>query len=254
MLHGLKQLRGYSASATDGDIGQVEDFLFDDEAWTIRYLVVETGGFLERIQVLISPMSFERVDWADQRFRLSLTKQQVERSPSIDTDQPVSRQHERELSSYYGYPHYWGAGGVWGAGFYPGMLAPALFDDPAQEARQQEERARAAQDDDQHLRSARHVRGYHIQGRDDSIGHIEDFLIDDQTWQIRHLVVDTSNWWFGKKVLLPPEWAQKISWGERRVHVDLPRDAIKSAPPWEPAAGLDAQYETLLREHYTRAS
>jgi hypothetical protein len=253
MLHGLKQLRGYTASATDGDIGQVEDFLFDDERWTIRYLVVETGGFLERVRVLISPISFEYVDWPAERFRLSLTMRQVESSPSIDADKPVSRQREREFSGYYGYPYYWGAGGVWGAGFYPGMLAPAMLADPVPEG-VVEERERAQQDTDVHLRSARHVRSYHIQGRDDSIGHVEDFLIDDATWQIRYLVVDTRNWWFGKKILLPPEWARQISWEERRLHVDLTRAAIQSAPAWEPADRLDEQYDSRLRQHYSRAS
>jgi hypothetical protein len=252
MLQRLTQLRGFTASATDGDIGQVEDFLFDDERWTIRYLVVEMGGFLERRQVLVSPISFERADWAAQRFRLKLTKEQVLSSPSIDADKPVSRQHETEFSRYYGYPYYWGSSGVWGAGFFPGMLLPPPQVDPVSGPSPTDERKLL--DEDVHLRSAHHVRGYHIQARDDAIGHVEDFIIDDASWQIRYVIVDTRNWWFGKKVLLAPDLIDHVSWAESRVFANVTQHAIKSGPAWGPADRLDDDYEARLREHYARAS
>jgi sporulation protein YlmC with PRC-barrel domain len=248
----LKQLRGFTASGSDGDVGRVEDLLFDDERWTVRYLAVEMGGLLDRRQVLVSPISFESVDWPAQRFRLKLTKEQVVSSPNIDADEPVSRQREAELNRHYGYPYYWGSTGIWGSGFYPGMLLPPPLAAPLPERiLAPTERPESATDT--HLRSAQHVTGYQIQGRDDAIGHVEDFMIDDESWQIRYLIVDTSKWWFGKKVLLSPEWVERVSWEDRQVDVDLPREAIKEGPAWDPAERLDAAYEAGLQEYYARA-
>jgi hypothetical protein len=151
---------------------------------------------------------------ASRRFHLALTVDKIKNSPSIDTDKPVSRQHEQDYFGYYGYPYYWGGAGPWGTGIYPAMLAkgalPEAPDDSAP--------------GDVHLRSAREIRGYHIQGSDEAIGHLDDLIVDDETWEVRYLVVDTSNWWFGKKVLVAPHWASSVSWEEnRRADQEQPR-------------------------------
>jgi hypothetical protein len=245
MLRSLKDLEHYQVGATDGDIGKVENFLLDDERWIIRYLVVDRGGLLEDRQVLISPISFGEPDWATQRFHLKLTMAKIRNSPGIDMDEPVSRQKEREFHRYYGYNCYWGSSGIWGMAAYPGSLAEV----------QDQETPGAALDqgtDDHHLRSAREVRGYHVQGSDDAIGHIDDFIVDDETWAVRYLVVDTSNWWFGKKVLVAPLWATEISWEERKVHLDLSRQAIKDSPQWDAGIAINREYETHLYDYYGR--
>ncbi len=108
MLRSLKTLERYMVSATDGEVGRVVNFLLDDERWTIRYLVVQTGGFFDDRRVLISPISFRKVDAATRLFHLGLAVEQIRKSPGIDVDKPVSRQHERDYSRYYGYPYYWG--------------------------------------------------------------------------------------------------------------------------------------------------
>jgi hypothetical protein len=245
MLRSLKALEGYTLHASDGDIGKVIDFLLDDERWTIRYLVADTGGFLGGRRVLISPISFREADWQSARFHVALTKEKVEKSPSIDTEKPVSRRREEEYSHYYGYPIYWGSPGLWGMASYPIALA--------NQARSEALPAAAkGSADEVHLRSAKEVRGYHIQGSDDSIGHVEDFVVDDETWTIRYLVIDTKNWWFGKKVLVAPEWAHRISWDERKVHVDLSRSAIEKSPEWDPAAAVNREYEARLYDYYGR--
>ncbi len=123
MLRSLKDLKGYQVSATDGDLGSVVDFLFDDQRWVIRHLVVETGGFLAGHGVLISPISFRNAEWATHRFHLVLTEDEVRNSPSVEVDKPVSRQHEQDYYRYYGYPYYWRFTGPWGMGGYPSMLA-----------------------------------------------------------------------------------------------------------------------------------
>ncbi|HEY5961879.1 MAG TPA: PRC-barrel domain-containing protein [Polyangiaceae bacterium] len=241
MLRSLKALERYKVSATDGDIGHVEDFLLDDERWAIRYLVVKTNGLFDGDQVLITPISFRQVDWAAQQFDLALTREKVRDSPSVDTDKPVSRQHEWNFYQYYQYPHYWEHPGLWGTGAHPELLATCGWkNEPVQ---------RPA---DVHLHSALEVRGYHIQGNDEAIGHVEDFVVDDETWEICYLVVDTSNWGFGKKVLIAPRWATSISWEERKVHVSLSRELIKDSPEWDATDPINREYETRLYDYYGR--
>ena len=241
MLRSLKDLESYAVHATDGDVGRVVNFLLDDERWIVRYLVVDAGGFLDRRRVLVSPIAFRGIDWATRRFDLGLTVDKVKHSPSIDVDKPVSRQHERDYLSYYGYSMYWGYPGIWGLGAYPNAL-------------NQPPTAAAPDDDsgDVHLRSADEVRGYHIQGTDDEIGHVEDFVVDDETWEVRYLVIDTRNWWFGKKVLVDPKWATSVSFADRKVHLGLTREAIKNSPEWDPSAPVNRAYETRLYDYYGR--
>jgi hypothetical protein len=245
MLRSLKALERYRVNATDGDVGSVVNFLLDDERWIVRYLVVETGGVLGRPRVLISPISFRQVEWSTHSFSLALTIDKVKNSPSLDADKPVSRQHERDYYGYYGYPYYWGYLAPWGMSASPALLAAGKR---SQEAIAHSEGAT----DDVHLRSVREVRGYHIQGIDESIGHVDDFIVDDETWQIRYLVVDTSNWWFGKRVLVAPYWASRVSWEERKVYLDMSRQAIKDSPAWNADAGVNREYETRLYDYYGR--
>lgn len=244
MLRSLKDLEHYAVSATDGDVGSVVDFLLDDERWVIRYLVVETGDILGGERGLISPISFREADWSTRRFHLALTMDKVRNSPSVDLDKPVSRQHERDYFRYYGYPYYWD-GDLWGMGAYPGPLPGAGWDATPVEHSDQPA-------GDVHLRSAAEVRGYHIQGSDDAIGHVADFIVDDDSWGISYLVVDTSNWLFGKKVLVAPHWASSVSWEERKVYVDVTRDAIRNSPEWHPDATINHGYEERLYDYYGR--
>lgn len=244
MLRSLKDLERYTVTATDGDVGTVANFLFDDQFWAVRYLVAETDGFFDGRSVLISPISFRQTDWQTRRLHLALTKEKVKNSPSIDTDKPVSRQHERDYYRYYGYPYYWGYPGLWGMGGSPSVLATgARADDPAQ---------RPDEAIDVHLRSASEVRGYDIQGTDDAIGHVEDFIIDDESWAIRYLVIDTSNWWFGKKVLIAPYWATRVSWAQTKVFINMSREAIKNSPEWNASTPINREYETRLYDYYGR--
>jgi len=247
MLRALKDLIGFSIRATDGNIGRVVDLLFDDQRWTIRHLVADTGGFLDvGRRVLVSPISFRRVDWSTRNFHLALTKEQINTSPSIDFDKPVSRQHERSFYGHYGYPRYWGALGVWGTGMYPGLLgARDATDVPCDAAFDVRERP-----GDVHLRSVAEVSGYHVDGIDKAIGHIEDLIVDDTTWEVRYLVIGTSNWWVGKSVLVAPKWATVISWKNRQVHLGISREMIKNSPEWDPAVGIERDYETRLYDHY----
>src|SRR5262247_2160585 len=136
MLRSLEELHGYTIHATDGDIGTVYAFFFDDKTWAIRYLVVDTGNWLPDRQVLISPIALGQPDWEGQFFSVKLTTEQVRNSPDIDTDKPVSRQQETLLHTYYDWPTYWSGGiplGPHAAAAYPGGLPMTEPYEPSQE-------------------------------------------------------------------------------------------------------------------------
>lgn len=244
MLRSLRYLEGYTVSATDAELGKVVNVLFDDEHWAVRYLVVDTGGLLQSRRVLLSPASFREIDWSTRRFHVDLTVDKVRNSPKISCDEPVSRQHEHDYCVYFGYDDYWSYGRDINSVGYPGHGDLQRADVRS--------RVVEATGGNVHLRSAGDVRGYHIQGTDGLIGHVDDFIVDDQTWHVRYLVVDTSNWWLGKRVLVAPQWARQINWLESRVHVDLTREAIKRSPEWHPETAVNRSYEERLYDYYGR--
>jgi sporulation protein YlmC with PRC-barrel domain len=242
MLRAASNLKGMSIAATDGDIGSVQDLYFDDMSWTIRYLVVDTGTWLPGRKVLISPMSVAAGD-RSHAVPVRLTKSQVESSPSVDADKPVNRQYEEEYSQYYGYPYYWSGPYRWGAVPYPGESTWTAEAMPA---------ALIAGGGDPALRSVRDVTGYYIEASDGDIGHVEDFLVDDREWAIRYMVVDTRNWWPGKKVVVSPGWISRVSWVDSKVYVDLSRDGVQTAPEYDSDRIVEREYETRLFKHYGR--
>ncbi|HVC20742.1 MAG TPA: PRC-barrel domain-containing protein [Vicinamibacterales bacterium] len=248
MLRNVKDLRGYAIRATDGEIGRVDDLYFDDEGWAVRYFVVDTAHWLPGRKVLISPLAIGHPDWMSRLLPASITKAQVEHSPDIDTKKPVSRQHEAAHLRYYGYPYYWGGGGGWGLGAYPGGLMPESWIDDSQAGAT----SATQTPDDVHLRSCTAVIGHHVLATDGEIGHVEDLLVDEQTWAIRYLIVDTSNWWGGHRVLVSPQWIRTASWSDATIAVDVTRQAVRDAPPYDAAAQLDRQQEQGMFEHYGR--
>jgi hypothetical protein len=261
MLRSIKDLEGYAVGATDGTIGHVKDFYFDDRAWVVRYLVVDTGAWLSSRKVLISPIAIGRPDWKERLLHVWMTKEQVRNSPDIETDKPVSRQHEMEYSGYYGYPYYWGGTGYWGGDMYPNLMMPGYGGYGSPAAIRSEEQsaygraeAERSRTDDPHLRSCRVVMEYHLHATDGDIGHVEGMLVDDATWAVRYLVVNTSNWWQGHKVLIAPQWIDDVSWFDSKVSVKLTRQLIKDAPAYDPARSLGRAQEMGLYEHYGRAA
>ncbi len=245
MLHSLKSIKGYVLGASDGEIGAVYDFFFDDQSWTVRYLVADTGKWLPGRLVLISPVSVESTDWSLGLVKTNLSCEQIENSPSMDEDQPVSRQHEIELRRYYGWPAYWAATPY--PVTFPSAPPPGAPSTPPEEAGQQEKRPA-----DPHLRSVREVRNYYVKAPDGEIGHMEDFIAEEADWIIRYLVVDTRNWWPGKKVLVNPEWIERVEWSKRAVYTEVLRETIKDAPEYDPFQPINREYEVKLYDFYGR--
>jgi len=246
MLNKVKTLEGYKLDSLDGEIGKVKEFYFDDRHWTIRYLVAETGTWLADRQVLISPYALVAVNNEERNIAIDLTKKQIEDSPSLDSDKPVSRQFEEAYYGFYGLPVYWGGPYMWGA--YPYFVR----DREARDREQWKAPVQGKKAWDPHLRSTYGVSGHHIQALDGELGHVQDFIIDDETWAIRYLIIDTHNWWPGKKVLVSPQWIERVSWGERKVFVNLSRETIKQSPEYTEESLLTRDYETELHRHYKR--
>jgi sporulation protein YlmC with PRC-barrel domain len=251
MLRNVNHLKGFAIRATDGEIGTVEQFYFDDETWAIRYLVVNTAGWLAGRLVLVSPMALRQAEWQSKRLDVALTKKQIEDSPSIDTHKPVSRQHEAVYLGYYGYPYYWGGPNLWGLASYPAGLT--VQREPVTKAEAAQARA-GKESADSHLRSTNEVTGYHIEADDGEIGHVEDFIVDDKTWAIRYLEVDTRNWWPGKKVLVSPQWVDNVSWQDSKVYFDLTRETIQNGPEYIESMPVTREYEKRLYDHYGRSA
>lgn len=258
MLRRMKDMEGYSIAATDGVIGHVKDYYFDDSAWVIRYLVVETGAWLSSRKVLISPMAINQPDWSQKSIPAAITQQQVKNSPDIDTDKPVSRQHEEQYLEYYRYPYYWSGLGVWGARAYPNVMQPGLrsgwSSEQYREAKARPDRAatRGQQKEDPHLRSGNTVMRYSVHATDGAIGHVQGILIEEKTWAIQYLIVNTSDWWLGHEVLIAPEWIENVDWADSTVIVGLARQAIRDAPPYDPTRPFDREHAARVHAHYAR--
>jgi uncharacterized protein YrrD len=240
MLRSVKELQGYTILAEDGDIGSVAGFYFDDDVWTIRYLVVDTGEWLSSRKVLIAPLALDQPDWERQIFPVELTQAQVEQSPDVDTTMAISRRQEADLHRYYRWPIYWTGGG--------GVIINQVMHRQAREKQESSPQKEA----DPHLRSTREVIGYHIQARDGEIGHVEDFIVDDQTWSINYMIVDTQNWLPGRKVVVSPSWIDKVSWLEAKVYIDLSRETVENSPEYDPTIPLNPDYENQLSDYYDR--
>jgi uncharacterized protein YrrD len=241
MLSKAKTLKGYKLDSLDGEIGRVKEFYFDDRHWTIRYLVADTGNWLPGRQVLISPYALNSVIKNEKRLSVDLTKNQIENSPSLDSHKPVSRQFEDDYYGYYGWPTYWRGSSVWG-------------DFPYIERNRNKwgEFTTGAKELDRHLRSTHEVTGYHLQALDGEIGHVADFIIDDETWAIRYLIINTGNWWPGRQVLVSPHWIERVSWSESKVFFNLSRDTIKESPEYTEESLITREYEIGLHRHYNR--
>jgi hypothetical protein len=226
MLRSVQQLYGAKLGATDGELGHVKDFYFDDQNWVVRYLVADTGSWLSGHQVLISPHALGNMDRAGKLLFVNLTREQIEHSPSIESHKPVSRQYEEEYYRYYGWPYYWQGSGLWGMSGFPVLELPSkpFPSEQAPAIGQPPERA------DAHLRSTKAVNGYRLQASDGTIGHVCDFMTDDKSWAIGQLVIKTGHRLSGREVQLPTSKVDRISYEESTVIISMTKQAVEQSP------------------------
>ncbi|MFW6107363.1 MAG: PRC-barrel domain containing protein [bacterium] len=241
MLKGLGERIGHTVQATDGEVGKARDFYFDDCQWIVRYLVVDTGPWLLGRKVLIAPEALADPPWPGDSLPVQLSRREVEQSPPVSADLPVSRQHEAQLVEHFGWAAYWGP---------IGSGSPGPIVAPVRRAAEQEEAP--ASKHDPALRSLNEVTGYGVEAPDGEVGDVEHLIADTASWQVRYLVVDTRGWLRGRKVVLAPGWMKRVDWHERRFYVDLGRQAIRGSPEYDPSQPLRRSYEARLHDHYGR--
>jgi hypothetical protein len=241
MLRVGSALMGYRIEAADGTVGTVSNFLFDDQTWKVRWLVVDTGTWLTTRLVLVHPSAIGRVDYLERVIPVTLTKERIKDSPDMLLDRPVSRQNEFNLYDYYDWDPLWGR-----SYFGPNAPPPAGAEHAVAEAGVLSN----LEGNDPHLRSLSAVTGYDIQASDGAIGHLENALLEDDGWDIRYLIVDTRNWWAGQHVLVSPHAVLGISWSEQLIYLNVSREQVKASPPWAPLDLIDEGYEKRLHHHY----
>ncbi|MFN2370514.1 MAG: PRC-barrel domain-containing protein [Candidatus Krumholzibacteriia bacterium] len=242
MLRSLKEIKGYVLDATDGDFARCEDFLLDDQSWTVRYMVADTGKWLPGRRVLVSPIALGEPDQERRRLPVRLSKEQIGDAPELDEHAPVTRQYEIWYHKHYGWPYYWGGTGAWAMGAHPGLLA----------APQQELGEEGPDLERPHIHSVAEVIGYAVGATDEEFGRIEDFIVDDETWSVRHAVVATSRWLGGKSLLLPMSALEDVAWDDQTVRVGLSREMIEGYPEYDPGAPVNRELEERVYDYLGR--
>jgi len=241
MLIKIKSLKSYKLNCIDGEVGKIKEFYFDDQHWAIRYLVADTGNWHSGKQVLISPDALSSVNVESEYISINLTKKQINDSPSLENNMPISRQFEEEYYDFYGWSAYW-------KGTNPSINYPLMIHDNEELS----ESNQLKKPWDNRLHSTNNMSGHHIQAIDGELGHIVDFIIDIQKWAIRYLIVDTQNWWLGKKVLISSKWIDHVSANGLKVFINLSRESIRLSPEYTEEALLTRDYESQLHKYYNR--
>jgi uncharacterized protein YrrD len=234
MLHKFSQWRGTTVTANDGDVGKIEDVYFDDEHLRVRYLVVDTGTWLNSRRVLLSPYAVRMERSTEDQIAVELTRAQVEESPPVETQQPVSRLYEMAHANYYRYPYYWAGPMAWGPTAYPMVdqgateMSPVAGGTPIERDEASEQALQAAQQS--HLRSCQELVGYKAVALDGSAGSIDDILVNDDGWEVEQFVVDTRRWLPGGQVMVPADDMKSINWSAQEVHLDTDKRTVRHSP------------------------
>lgn len=253
MLRKLKNLKGFTIQGKDDDLGKVEDFYFDQERFVIRYVVIDTGNWLQEELTLISPEAFEEINYETEEIFVNLNSEELKEGPSIEKNKPVSKETEEKLVNHFEWPVYWTGGAYPASGTAvqgASVRRDKIFNYEESPAKQKQT---GKKDTESNLRSFNEVRKYHIQAEDDEFGHLEDLFIDEENWVIRYLLVDTRNILPGKDVLIAPEWLQSISWNEEKIYVNKTKEEIKNAPEYKEGKFeniINRDYEEKLYDHY----
>jgi uncharacterized protein YrrD len=236
----VRSLKGLELKARDGDVGTLKQLFFDDQDWTVRYLMATTGIWFLGRDVLISPKSVIEVNQETDGLVVALSCQQIKDSPEFVAGDTLSRQYEEGFHEYYGLAPYW-------------QHDASRAGTPAADAVESRAKGETGQRPAARLRSSDEVTGYAIQARDGEVGKVSDLLVDDSAWNVRYIEVDTGKWLAGSRVLLAPAWVGSIDWSANLVRVPLDCAAIRSAPEYKPGRLVDRDYEISLFAHYGKS-
>lgn len=253
MLRSIIDLEDYRLQTAAGNIGRLKDFTFDDKAWVIRYLVVDIGAWPKKHLVLISPIALGAPNWLAKTIPVLLSKSQIQNSPPFDPQKPITKQHEIEHLSYYNYPYYWGGPSLWGKDIYPNRFSTGSggFNAPPFELRVPEP---PDMEDETHAEHELHggfdTMGIRVTSGDVDIGLVKDLLIDEDSWAIRYMVVNTGDWWPNQQVLIAPQWIGALNWVSKTISIQMSQAEVKTAPHCDPSVTIDRDLELALHAHY----
>jgi hypothetical protein len=239
-----RQLERYELQAVDDEIGHLRAFYFETPTWAIRYLVVKTSRWSPSGRAVISPVAVGGVDEKTRVIHIELMREQIEHSPQIGERATPSREEELDYYRYYGWPPYWYVGPA-----LPFVQEP-LWARARREAPDGADGARAGR----HLTLSSDLAQYILRARDDGgeIGRVRDFIVDTAYWAVRYIEVATGVWLPGRHVLVHPAWIAGIDDAGRAVQVDVRREVVESAPPYDPDRLISRDYEVRLFSHYGR--
>jgi hypothetical protein len=229
----INSLLGFSLSATDGEVGKIEETYFDDRNWAIRYLVVKTGQWLSGRKVLISPLAFDRSKWKGGTFPVNLTKKQILNSPDVDTGRPLSLQHTKSLNEYY----------RWQPFIDNGFYAPVHCDQPDLTEKPSVNSSSA---DNIHLRSTRDTRGFRIYAKDGEVGFVSGFIVEDESWKIIYLLVVAKSIFGDQKILISVHDIMKIKWNESKIYLDISVKAVEQCRTFDASTFIGHEMVTTV--------
>lgn len=243
MLRSLKELESYTIKANTEEIGDVRSFLFDEKIGIVRFLVVDTGKWNEGMNLLVSPLAIEKYDWQNCWIILSLSKEVIKKSPTLEEHKPVSRKKELKAMREFQRDVF--------CTWHPiSSHCETYPKDSVISEEEAKELGDRAGEFEPRLRDTSEVIDYNVEATDGPIGHIEDIIAEDDTWFIRYFVVDTKPWIFGRKVLVGFDWLRDINWSNKTVKLDLTREKIKNSPEYDPTAPINREWETVVYDYY----
>lgn len=225
MMRSMKELLGYTVVGGDGRVGKVHDLLFDDAYWTVRHMVVSTGGWLLGRKVLVPTVVFGKPKSDVRIVPVAMVKEQVRRSPALSEDQPVSRQH---LDPPEDHEVEWHPAGAVGA--RPAAGAGRTGGDP-------------------YLRSVREVIGYGLKTSDGRQGRIVDLIVDEGSWVVHFAEVEGDAWLAGRKVMISTGRLESIDWKTSTVKVRLEEKEAEELPDYDDGKSINSTLEEAGHDH-----
>lgn len=252
MYYLTTDLKSCNIRTADGEeLGTVKDFYFDEKFWAIRYFVVDTMKWLPGKKVVLSPITVDSINLNKEFIDLTESAEKVKNAPIKNEHTQISKHNEEELANYYGWPNYWTGVGPWGGFSTPSELTVAHREEKLQRGVQ-------ADGDDLHqLRSVNDVKGeltgFNVEGTDEKIGNVSDFVIDQKTWQIKYFVVDTSKILAGDLVLLAKDWITEINWHDKKFFVNVTKELAEKAANFDSSTEITSEYEDNLYSNFGKS-
>jgi hypothetical protein len=197
MIIASKHLQGVCVVGSEGAAGCVLDVLFDDRSWHVKYLVVRLGGRLSAWHVLLKPDLVTHAAWTERELHVPLSGREFRQLPGVQSDPPVAYRQELQAARF----------SAWEAGRIEDVVL----------------------DGDPHLRNMRAVTGHRVEASDGPVGRIAEFIIDDEYWTVRYVVVNTGRLLPSLRVLIAPTWVETISWEDRVVRLSATREELESS-------------------------